>query len=479
MRTSRKFSTIAVGLILLTASIVQAGTVQFADIVYESQENRKHPESDERVIIVREDTGGSVDVCIGYINNNFEFPNAGVVSAAIEISRGEEAEIETVEIIGPVFKNSFGGCAKTARLQPGDSITFPFVFDGFERMKKDHIAVVAGALAVDGGDPGQRSACGGGSAAGLAEAGNGTAYLADIVFQAAERQKHPTKVERTIVVREDLTEPVKLCAGYLNAFSLDEGRINTKVLVSRQETAADGTVTKAIEKVKIAGKVREGSVSKCKEIDPLAAGDSVTFPFKLKGFPRMPSGSLATVLAGLVVDSADAFRNITCTDTGGGGGGTGGGGGGTGGGGGGTGGGGGSAGNNQQAAQLLRGCATSSIGVQFQWDKGQLHADRRVGSTVSTIGPFSSFAAAANAAAATWGCSGGAPTSTDDGSQMPRLSSWGSVSGRRLALRFEGTGGSRVHVDAWSSSTGAIHGAAQGSVAAAIRNFCARSDISC
>ncbi len=342
-------------------------------------------------------------------------------------------------------------------------MTFPFVFEGFERMKQDHIAVVAGALAIDGGDPGQRSACGGGSAAALTDAGDGTAYLADIVFQAAERQKHPSRAERSIIVREDTAGPVKLCVGYLKSFGdPDNGMLSSKAQVSRQETAADGTVTEAVETVKLSGKVRKGSVQKCKEIDALNAGDSVTFPIQAKGLERMPSGSLATIVAAVVVDSADAFRNISCA-------------------GGGTGGEdvGGNAGNNQQAAQVLRGCATSSIGVQFQWDKGQLKVDRRVGSSIETIGPFKDFSEAANAAKSRWGCGPGNATSADDGTQMNRLSPWGGVSGRRLALRFEKTGGSQVFVDAYSPATGAIHGPAHGSPAAAIRNFCGRANISC
>ena len=477
MNTRRNLSIITVGLVLLAASAAQAGTVQFADVVYESQEKQKHPEAAERVIIVRADTGGPVDVCVGYINNNFDSPNAGVVSAKIEIARGEEdadgsvtTVIEKLTIKGPVTKNSFGGCKRVDRLRIGDSVTFPFVFEGFKQMKKDHIVAVAGALAIDGGDPGRRSVCGSGSAAGLGEAGDGTAYLADVVVQAAEKQKHPTSVERSIIMREDTAGPVELCVGYLKGFGdPDKGKLSSKVLVSRQETADDGTVTEVVERVKLASKVRKGSVNKCKEIDALNAGDSVTFPIKARGFERMPDGSLATIVAGVVVDSADAFRNITCSSGGGdGGGGDGGGDGG-----------GGSASNNQQAAQILRGCATSSIGVQFQWDKGRLNADRRVGGSIETIGPFGSFAEAANAARARWSCGAGNSTTTDDGTQMNRLSTWGGVSGRRLALRFEKTGGSQVYVDAWSSATGAIHGPAHGSVGAAIRNFCGRSDISC
>ena len=479
MSTRRNLSILTVGLVLLTAAVAQAGTVQFADVVFESQENQKHPEAAERVIIVREDTEGPVDVCVGYINNNFDSPNSGVVSARIEIARAEEAAdgsltkaIERVNISGPVKKNSFGGCKSVDRLGVGDSVTFPFVFEDFKRMKKDHIVAVAGALAIDGGDPGQRSACGSGTAGGLSEAGDGTAYLADVVFQAAEKQKHPGSAERSIIMREDTAGSVQLCVGYLKSFGdPDTGKISTKVRVSRQETAEDGTVAEVVERVKLASNVRKGSVNKCKEIDALSAGDSVTFPIKARGLERMPSGSLATLVAAVVVDSADAFRNITCT----GGGGDGGGGNGDGGGNG----GGGSASNNQQAAQILRGCATSSIGVQFQWDKGRLNADRRVGGSIETIGPFGSFSEAANAARARWSCGAGNATTADDGTQMNRLSTWGGVSGRRLALRFEKTGGSQVYVDAWSSATGAIHGPAHGSVGAAIRDFCGRSDISC
>lgn len=476
MSTRHNLPIITVGLILVAASVAQAGTVQFADVVFESQDNRKHPEAAERVIVVREDTGGPVDVCVGYINNNFDSPNAGVVSARVEIARAEEAgdgslikAIERVNISGPVKKNSFGGCKRVDRLRVGDSVTFPFVFEDFKRMKKDHIVAVAGALAIDGGDPGRRSACGSGSAAGLSEAGDGTAYLADVVFQAAEKQKHPSRAERSIIMREDTAGPVQVCVGYLKGFGDPEkGKLSSRVQVSRQETADDGTVNEVVERVKLSGKVRKGSVNKCKEIDALNAGDSVTFPIQAKGLERMSSGSLATIVAGVVVDSADAFRNITCT-----------GGGGDGGGDGGGNGGGGSASNNQQAAQVLRGCATSSIGVQFQWDKGRLHADRRVGSSIETIGPFGSFAEAANAARARWSCGPGNAATADDGTQMNRLSTWGGVSGRRLALRFEKSGGSQVYVDAWSSATGAIHGPAHGSIGAAIRDFCGRSDISC
>ena len=477
MITRRNLSILTVGLVLLAASVAQAGTVQFADVVFESQENQKHPAGAERVIVVREDTGGPVDVCVGYINNNFDSPSAGTVSARIEIARAEEAAngsvtkvIEKVNISGPVKKNSFGGCKSVDQLRIGDSVTFPFVFEGFKQMKKDHIVAVAGALAIDGGDAGRRSACGSGSAGGLSEAGDGTAYLADVVYQAAEKQKHPGSTERSIIMREDTAGPVQLCVGYLKSFGdPDKGKISTKVQVSRQETADDGTVTEVVERVKLASKVRKGSVNKCKEIDALSAGDSVTFPIKARGLERMPSGSLATIVAAVVVDSADAFRNITCT----------GGGGDGGGGNGGGGGGGGSASNNQQAAQILRGCATSSIGVQFQWDKGRLNADRRVGGSVETIGPFGSFAEAANAARARWSCGAGNAATADDGTQMNRLSTWGGVSGRRLALRFEKSGGSQVYVDAWSSATGAIHGPAHGSIGAAIRDFCGRSDISC
>ena len=470
MSTHRNLSIIIVGLILLAASVAQAGTVQYADIVFESQENRKHPETAERVIVVREDTGGPVDVCVGYINNNFDSPNAGSISARIEIARSEEADdgsvtnaIERVTIKGSVRRNAFGGCKRVAELRIGDSVTFPFVFDGFKRMQKDDVAVVAGALAIDGGDAGRRSVCGGGSAAALTGGGNGTGYLADIVYQATRRQKHPSRAERSIIMREDTTEPVKVCLGYLKGFGdPGTGKLSSKVLVSRQETADDGTVADVVETVKLSSTVRKGTVQKCKEIDALKAGDSVTFPIQAKGLERMSVGSVATIVAAVVVDSADAFRNITCSQ-----------------GGGGSGGGGGSASNNQQAAQVLRGCASSSVGVQFQWDQGRLNVDRRAGGSLETIGPFNSFSEAANAATARWGCGPGNATTADDGNQMNRLAGWGSVSGRRLALRFEKTGGSQVFVDAFSPGIGAIHGPAHGSVGAAIRNFCGRSDINC
>lgn len=313
-------------------------------------------------------------------------------------------------------------------------------------------------------------------------------------------ERHRRELQHSFAVPVPNEGSTWLCAAYernLQHSLRNKGNNVVDFEINRFGGNFPDTAAIEVEEASVRATVKNNQLVACvKTNKPLDRNDVIIATHTFNKAPRLRSDEddaeviVYTEISNKRLDADDFFPPPPpppppCPDGGGGngggngGGGDGGGDGGGGGGDGGGGGGGGNATNNHTAAQTLRGCATSSIGVQFQWDKGRLFVDRRVGGQITTIGPFNSFAEAANSAKSRWSCGAGNSVSVADGNEMPRLSGWGGVSGRRLALRFEKTGGSQVYVDAWSSSTGAIHGPAQGSVGAAIRNFCARSDISC
>jgi hypothetical protein len=459
---------LTLGLALLVSPIAQAGTVLFADIVWEAEERQKHPAGGERTIIVREDTGGPVEVCVGYINN-FKNGEKGNVSAAIEIARGEgeDQTIETVDLGAQVRRNGLGQCKKVDALKTGDSVTLSFAFSDFPRMSKGNVAVVAGAVAIDGGNAGRRSACG----IGLAAEEAGTVLLADTVFQAEEKQKHPEQVERTIVIREDTEGPVEACLGYLsNLDAANKGKVSAKVEVARAEESEEGSSV-TVETVKLAAKVRKNTVAKCKSIEGLKAGDSVTFPIQFKSFPRMKKDQIVTVLGGVTIGGGEPFRNTSCNAGGGGGGG------GDGGGGGGGGGGGALSAADQSAIVKLASWPGGGRGIQLRLQTGgRYYVDARFsGGRISEFGPKQSIAEVVNLACASIGCGSGGSLSSSDQQSVAKLQRSIRSSVHRLGLRFESGG---VHID-WQGPPAGIHTGPFGSITAAVNNFCSHPQGGC
>jgi hypothetical protein len=438
------------GLALLMSPAARAGEVLFADVVWEAAERQQHPAEIERTIIIREDTVGPVEICLGYINN-LDDGGRGSVSALVEISRGEDGSeaIETVNLSGKVRKNGAGKCKTVEALGIGDSVTFPFVMSDFARMDEGDVAIVAGAVAIDGGDAGKRSACSGGASA----EDPGTALLADTVFQAAKKQKHPKQTERVVVVREDTEGPVEACVGYLN--DLDEankGKFSAKIEVARAED--NGEVT--VETVRFGKKVRKNKANRCETIDGLKTGDSATFIVDLKGFPRMKKEQIATVVSGLTIGGGDPFRNTSCS--------------------------GGSVGAlsaaDQSAIVKLASWSGGSRGSQLRLQTGNRHyVDVRLpGGKISAFGPKNSIAEVVDLACKSIGCGSGGQLSGADQEAVAKLqrSIRGSV--KRLGLRFEGA--SRVHVD-WQGPPEGIHTGPFGSITTAVNNFCSHPQGGC
>jgi hypothetical protein len=448
------------GLAVLVSPIAQAGTVLFADIVWEADGRQKHPAVGERTIIIRDDTGGPVEVCVGYINN-FKNGSKGTVSAAVEIARGEgESQvIETVNLGAQVRNNGFGQCKKADALSAGDSVTFPFAFGGFPRMGKGDVAVVAGAVAIDGGNAGRRSACSGS----LVSDEAGTVLLADNVYQADKKQKHPRASERTIVIREDTEGPVEVCLGYLNNLDkASKGKISAKVEVARVEETEEGSSV-AVETVKLAAKVRKNKVARCKSIEGLEAGDSVTFPIRFKNFPRIRKDQIVTVVSGLTIGGGEPFRNTSCSA----GGGTSGGGGG----------GGALSAADQSAIVKLASWPGGGRGIQLRLQTaGRHYVDARfTGGRLSSFGPKQSIAEVVNLACASIGCGSGGGLSGADQESVVKLQRSIRSSVHRLGLRFESGG---VHID-WQGPPDGIHTGPFGSITAAVNNFCSHPQGGC
>jgi hypothetical protein len=457
-----RLTLLTLGLALLVSPIAQAGTVLFADIVWEADGRQKHPAAGERTIIVREDTGGSVEVCVGYINN-FKNGSKGNVSAAVEIARGEGENqvIETVDLGAQVRNNGLGQCKKVDALSAGDSVTFPFAFGAFPRMGKGDVAVVAGAVAIGGGNAGRRSACSGS----LASDEAGTVLLADNVYQADKKQKHPQASERTIVIREDTEGPVEVCLGYLNNLDkASKGKISAKVEVARVEETEEGSSV-AVETVKLAAKVRKNRVARCKSIEGLKTGDSVTFPVRFKNFPRMKKNQIVTVLGGLTIGGGEPFRNTSCSA-----------GGGTG-----DGGRGGRGGPlsaaDQSAIVKLASWPGSGRGIQLRLQTaGRHYVDARfAGGNLSSFGPKQTIAEVVNLACTSIGCGSGGGLSGADQESVVKLQRSIRSSVHRLGLRFESGG---VHID-WQGPPDGIHTGPFGSITAAVNNFCSHPQGGC
>jgi uncharacterized membrane protein YgcG len=323
----------------------------------------------------------------------------------------------------------------------------------------------------------------------------------DFLYEAEKKlEVHASELDQALVVNFERSEP-HLCAVYGNNLpgkQKNKGNVIADFQIIRMDPETGepfvdpDTGEPVVEELRLRGQIKGGVFLECAEIDPLNADDVVLVEYTFNKMPRLREASDGSAGAFRVVSVlAEEEKEVedflpeepaACTvDDGGSNGG--GGGGGSDGGGGGSGGGGGGANNtanNQRAAQILRGCAGGGVGIQFQWDQGRQKVDRRDGGgNIATIGPFASYLDAALAADSRWKCGAGSSVSSDDGAQMSRLLTWGGVSGRRLALRFESTGGSGVYVDAYSSGTGAIHGSRFSTISAAIRNFCGRPGIGC
>lgn len=330
----------------------------------------------------------------------------------------------------------------------------------------------------------------------------------DTVLQSeTEAEKHPKTIVHALALPQDVSSKKKayVCFAYVRDFverfkavgtvkmEVEHGRLNEDEDLEVLQTLALNSV-----------KVRKHSAQKCVEGNKkFLEGDLFRVTFTFPNAPRMRGESedglgsinLITGFSAQALTMDDFFPPPppppppppapTCTGGGSGGtggtGGTGGGTGGTGGGTGGTGGGTGSSSGDGAAVQRARGCAGSSVGVQFRWEGGRIYFDRRApGGSVSSVGPYTTLSAAGNAGANAFQCGGGAAVSSADVAEFPRLLSWGGAGGGRLlALRFETSSGSQVYVDAYHSSIGAIHGSPHGSIASAIRAFCSRSDVTC
>ncbi len=283
-------------------------------------------------------------------------------------------------------------------------------------------------------------------------------------------EKHPTALQRSIVLPTDAEGDVLVCMGYVNNLALsNRGRVDAQVEISRQDQENPTTFG-------LSSNVRRNGAGDCQSVKPMKAGDVVVFNFQFKGMPRVGPKNAFQLAGAVAIDGASPLiRDVAPTNPGGGGGGGSGGGGGGGGGGGTTPPSGALSGADQVGIVRLRQWASGSRGVQLRLQGGGRHyVDRRVSGVISAVGPYSSIAPAVNAhCAAAGGCGSGGALSGSDQSSVVKLQRWASPAGkRRLGLRFES--GGRVHID-WigeRTTNEGVHTGPFSSITAAVNNFC-------
>ena len=105
-------------------------------------------------------------------------------------------------------------------------------------------------------------------------------HFANSVFRAeVTLQKHPARLEQTIVMPRDASDPL-ICAAYDNNFKKkNSGKVTTRVHHSRD--------LQTVGRFELQGNVRRNSSVECRPIGNLESGDVLVFEYQFERLPKL------------------------------------------------------------------------------------------------------------------------------------------------------------------------------------------------
>ena len=273
-----------------------------------------HPKELTQMLVMPHDAVRPL-VCVAY-NNSLGKGKQGRVETAVTVTRPATVDlfglpVDAVEqkltVSGTVSQNAYLQCRVGPDMRAGDIVVFEHDLKGMRRLSggKDHFAEMVGVVS-DAGEPGLWNAPmgfrlpEGNSPNGLLPSrGAGWTHAVNAVFQAEKAtQKHPKRLEQTLVVPQGARRPL-VCGSYSNrAGNGDRGKVSVAVTIDRGD--------RGVETLKLSGGVKNNAWIGCKKTDDLAAGDMVTFVFALSRMPKLSKGDLE-------IDFADMTGIISVT----------------------------------------------------------------------------------------------------------------------------------------------------------------------
>jgi hypothetical protein len=244
----------------------------------------KHPTEHRHAFVVSNDSDGDVHLCFGYAND-FKKGNTGSFRAKATITRfdpetGESAD-EGFAKRGDLKSNKWLRCIQTSQVLQGDTVVVNYTLTGLPRLRGGTVHIKTGLgrermlvtelrgreAQSDPGDPTQIH------------------HRSRGIF--AEAGKHKPSWHQGWIVPKDSVGDVQFCFGYGNNFKKgDTGSITGTAEITRTDPETGEASVQTITK---SGDLKSNRFKKCREIDPVRAGDSVVAEMLLSELLAPPS----------------------------------------------------------------------------------------------------------------------------------------------------------------------------------------------
>ncbi len=315
--SSLKRSILVLALALVASTAATADWLHFADAIVQATDDvEKHPGKISHVIPVTKAMEAPL-ACVGYTNSVSQKSRGRLITDVLVVKA--DGTEETKKLIGGVKKNAYLNCKKLdADLATGDVVFFDTDLRNFSRLRNDDsrsdFAEISAMLSATGEPELAQDAPLGFVPEKVApfgllpSPGAGWYYAARSVFQVDDdklSQKHPTALDRTLMVGNELKKS-EVCISYSQMSAGDGGGrvIGTAKIIRPDES---------VESLKIVAPVKGGTALTCKApAKKIDAGSIVEFSMELKGMARLENDgesiAFADITAAISTTGEPIFR---------------------------------------------------------------------------------------------------------------------------------------------------------------------------